>query len=766
MNKTVSFFISLVLTLLFGALLFLPLFDTSYKKMPLFNLVDQLDKMVYDTKLRMRGSGEPTGDVVIVGIDDEALSKVGRWPWSRKVLQELTDRILQGGAKLVAYDFVFAEAEENPLARFYYESQKNPQFMSRKGSEDFLSYLGSEFKKKDADRNFADFIEKNHERLVFSYKFSSQKKLWQGLPKNPLHVSHEEEELLKPVFKTYKGLISNIPEYQEVLAYEGFLNAEVDTDSVYRRAHLVHKFGKDIYPSLALQAYALSLGRVSPSLVIENFAQFSGFSPLKVGDEILRSDYRGAITVNYRGSFGSFPYLGAYDVLKGDSAQVSSFLKEKIVLIGTNSELLTDEKATPFDHKRASSVEYQASVLDNLVRGDYFYHSETGAVLEFFFMIFLAICLVFLALKVPYSQSLPVFIALFFAIGLFDYFYLFLHKKIVSDLAYIYLEMIFVYGVLILYRYFVEEKDNRYLINTFKSYLSPVLIDSMYSEKVLPELGGDTRYMTAFFSDIKGFSTLSEKLTPKELVSWLNTYLTEMTNILVDEMGTLDKYEGDAIVAFFGAPVAFENHAFKACYAALSMQIRLEGMRREAQGKKDQMSVLLTQTKARIGINTGRIMTGNVGSEKRMNYTMIGHAVNLASRLESAAKQYGVSIQVTEKTQKEVEGDFVMRPLDKIVVLGVKEPVMTYELLCGKDGSHENLSKLAELFDKGMELYFKKKWQGAKAYFEEALTYEKDRLFSYDKNLNPSKIYIERCEAYLVKDPGADWDGVTYLDKK
>jgi adenylate cyclase len=273
--------------------------------------------------------------------------------------------------------------------------------------------------------------------------------------------------------------------------------------------------------------------------------------------------------------------------------------------------------------------------------------------------------------------------------------------------------------------------------------------------------------MTAFFSDVQGFSTFAEHLTPAELVSWLNEYLTAMTTILIDEMGTLDKYEGDAIVAFFGAPVEYQDHAERACRVAIRMQIRLQEMRENLESHKgDQIKKFIRQTRARVGLNTGNMLTGNVGSKQRMNYTMMGHAVNLASRLESSAKQYGIFVQITEATKKEVEEKFLVRRIDLILVVGVSDAIQTYELLDFADSKNKNLELLCTNFEKGIDLYIEKRWDEALEFFEKSLEYEKYRLSFDPDQTNPSKIYINRCQNFKKNPPSKEWNGVYVLESK
>ena len=307
------------------------------------------------------------------------------------------------------------------------------------------------------------------------------------------------------------------------------------------------------------------------------------------------------------------------------------------------------------------------------------------------------------------------------------------------------------------YNYIQEEKNKQFLKSSFGTYISPELIDEMYESGQEPELGGEEGYHTAFFTDIQSFSAFSEKLTASDLVSLLNDYLTEMTDILMENNGTLDKYIGDAIVAFYGAPLDLKNHELMACRTAIKMQERLSVLRGQWQKEGDRWPEIVHNMQNRIGINTGKMVTGNMGSESRMNYTMMGDTVNLAARLESSAKQYGVYIQIADSTYEAVKDQIVVRALDFVRVMGKTEPVKVFELISEKDQEPEIYKKILPVFHEGLEYYFKQDWDKAIEAFQTAD--ELEEMFPGRKT-NPSRIYIPRCQNFKSNPPGDDWDGV------
>ncbi len=314
----------------------------------------------------------------------------------------------------------------------------------------------------------------------------------------------------------------------------------------------------------------------------------------------------------------------------------------------------------------------------------------------------------------------------------------------------------------VIYNVVVEQKNKKFLKDTFGAYISPDLIDQMYEEKQEPKLGGNTGYHTAFFSDIQSFSAFSEVMEPEAMVKLMNDYLTEMTNILLDHQGTLDKYIGDSIVAFYGAPVPVEDHELLACKTALAMEKRIVDLREKWSQEEDKPDIV-HNLRHRVGLNSGHMVTGNMGSEMRMNYTMMGDPVNVAARLESSAKQYGIYIQVAENTYEKVKDEFEWRTLDYVRVKGKKVPVHVYELLSEKGQLDDETSKMLVIFHEGLELYNAQKWNDALKKFEASAELEDEFP---TRPTTPSKVYIFRCKHFMDNPPDKDWDGVWTMTTK
>jgi adenylate cyclase len=376
-------------------------------------------------------------------------------------------------------------------------------------------------------------------------------------------------------------------------------------------------------------------------------------------------------------TFKSYSFVDVMnDVIQGD-------LEGKIFIVGSTAPALFDIKAAPHD-RNYPAVEVHASLIHSFLTNTFVTRLLVWQ--DFLIILLVSVCIGFISylFKPLYSGILTIIAAIVYFLVAMD---VFGTSHLWIEIARPVIAILLTFTAVMAYRYITEEKDRKFLQNTFKQYLSPELIDIMYKQRRQPKLGGEEGVRTAYFTDIQGFSTFSEKLgSPTRLVELLNEYLTEMTDTLLKHYGTLDKYEGDAIIAFFGAPMPMEDHAYQACLTALDMQKKLADLRKRWKAQGDKWPQIVHDMRMRIGINTGQIVTGNMGSRVRMNYTMMGDAVNLAARLESASKQYGVFTMISNFTYEMVKNRFVFRLLDKVTVVGKSEPVVLYELI-GEKGS-------------------------------------------------------------------------------
>ena len=429
----------------------------------------------------------------------------------------------------------------------------------------------------------------------------------------------------------------------------------------------------------------------------------------------------------------------------------AEWFKDKIFVLGATAVGIYDLRVTPFE-ENFPGVETHANVIDNLLRNDFLLDLPNEV--EYMFYILLTIgILISLAMARLGAIHSSLFAAFAIVSTLYIDFEHFYKKGTVVNIILPLTLIVTLYIGLTIYKYFTEEKNKRELKGTFQKYVSPAIVEEVLKDAKNIELGGKKIRMSVLFSDVRGFTTISEKLDPKALGDFLNSYLTPMTELVFKNKGTLDKYMGDAVMAFFGAPIQYADHGKMACLCALDMMSKLDGLNKlyETQG--------LPPIDIGIGINTGEMSVGNMGSETVRSYTVMGDAVNLGSRLEGINKQYGTNIIISEFTNEDVKSVFVTREIDRVRVKGKLEPVKIFELV-GAKNSFKNEQKLnvITIFNEGYALYSDGKFSEAAKTFENALKVIPDD--------GPSLLFLERAVAYIAEPPPAGWDGVFDMKTK
>ncbi|MFT4551887.1 MAG: class 3 adenylate cyclase/CHASE2 domain-containing sensor protein [Chlamydiales bacterium] len=501
------------------------------------------------------------------------------------------------------------------------------------------------------------------------------------------------------------------------------------------------------------------------------------FPRIQAQEKFIPLDFKGDIRVNYLGYGGKwapdakFPsdyhmkYISISDVLY-KRFEPGTFTN-KYIILGSTDPTLSDLVGSPF-RPAFPGLEVHATMLDNMITEDFLVDlGDLGTLYTFFGILAGGLILsALIAFTGPWLAAVFMAGMLSFLPG-FAY-YSMVELGVIFEFVYPWLSTLAIGITVILVNFFVEGREKRFMTDAFKSYMSPELIEQMVDSGVSPKLGGEENVLTAYFTDIQSFSSFSEMLgSPTKLVELLNEYLEAMTTILLNNGGTLDKYEGDAIIAFIGAPLPSPNHAYAGCVIGLKMQDQLDELRAKWTSEGDKWPQIVKDMRMRIGVNSGPIVTGNMGCAVRMNYTMMGDAVNLAARLEEGAKQYGVFTMCSQDTLDLAapSGNLLYRPIDKVKVMGKSIPVVTYELLwIDKDDAPEDRLKLAQLFTEGKDLYEQQKWDEAIAKFEECMPYE---IHHPDRNggckTTPSHVFIKRSEGFKENPPvplGEEWDGV------
>ena len=452
------------------------------------------------------------------------------------------------------------------------------------------------------------------------------------------------------------------------------------------------------------------------------------------------SEYLGALAEEILFSLENFDAIR--DKLK-------NALSGKFCVVGQTDEGTTDIGMNPF-HNEYVNVGTQGAVLDTILSESFIiWLSPWWSALFFIITPFLLILLTNMKPAIRSSLGfISAVVILLFAFLLFRFSGVFFNPicPVFSIVSAVVIREIFVLTE--------TDRERQFIRKAFSTYVSDDVVEEIIADPLKLQLGGTKRHMSALFTDIKGFSTISENLDPEQLVNLLNQYLTAMSDVILKEKGTIDKYEGDAIIAFFGAPLELQDHASRACFSALAIKKKELELNRLFLEKNLSPTPLYT----RIGINTGSMVAGNMGTMNKMNYTIMGNTVNLASRLEGANKQYGTSILTTKATLDETGGLFLSRRLDKVRVVGINEPVQLYELLETRKEAEERQVEMARYFEMAIALFEKRDWETAAKFFNNAL--------ECSPGDEPSRKFIDRCDACRKNPPDKDWDGVYNLESK
>lgn len=742
-----------------------------------------VDYKLYDEFLKSSPAGQKSGVPVIVDIDEKSLAELGQWPWPRYRMAMLLAKISQAGAASTGLDILLSEPDRT-----------SPAVIKKQLKKELLvdlHFSGIPEALMNNDKVLAGILAQGVFTLGFYFDFEhtgpSNKKCYiKPVPINIIKTA-DAPDLDKVTLNAPKA-ICPLPELAKASPVCGYYNSITDFDGVVRRVPLLISNNGKQYPSLALSTLMKAFGR--KNIMVK--ANFQGIESIKLAKTIIPVDPHAQFTVRYYGGEKEFPYYSAKDILNGKIGKKE--LAGKIVFIGTSAAGLKDLRVTPYSSS-VPGVEVHATVVDNILTKNFIIKPDWAPGLEF---VTILLCGIITTVLLTWTRSLWMFlpIAAIAAAIWSGSMYAFTHYHMYLTPMYSFIVLALNFSLLTLIKFWREEGQKKFLKATFSSYLAPELINEMFSSRTMPELGGEARTITAYFTDIQSFSTFSEKLTAAQLVELLNEYLSEMTDILIAEKGTLDKYEGDAIIAFFGAPINIPDHPLRACRVAIAMQAannRLRdkwssekiqsGEKRNLRGtpddqwsKNDKWPKVVHMMRTRIGINTGEIVVGNMGSSMRMNYTMMGDAVNLAARLEEGAKQYGIFTAVSHFTLEQECFDnrgtpckvidmVEARLIDNIQVVGKDEPVKIYELFTLKGKLSEDEENLFELFTKARKYYLAMEWDKAIELFHQAEKYERFK----DAKTNPSEVLRKRAEHFKTDPPvpeGQSWDGVHRMTKK
>lgn len=693
-------------------------------------VLEGLELKSLDVRFRQFARPErASDDVVLAAIDEKSLQAFKRnnivWKWPRDIYALLVRYLNRGGARVVAFDILFADADIDRLST-------------------------------DAEQTDGAFAQAMAEagNVLLGVHLRNDEDLLSG--DNPLVRTNDlafvPDTAALPA-RVYSTAVLPIPLFQQSASGLGTVNYQEDSDGVCRRLPLFFSFQNSIFPHLGLLAYLRARG-IDRVEVPER-------AGLRLGDNPVPLDRDGNFLISWYGRGGprgAFQYYSISALIGSALAEMrgrepavpSSHFKDKIVIVGSNAPALFDFRNTPFTaYEPYPAMEIYATLISNLLQRDYLTRVHPGVVVAAIFVFVFVVCFAFMLVRrVPVVVAIAAACVLLWVAAAFVSFaWYHLWVDLVAPVA----SAVLAFSVAAVVSYQTEGRARRYLRSVFNRYLSPVVISEVIEKSDRVQLGGKEIVGTVYFSDIKDFTSISEQMAPGDLVTLLNEYFSVATDIILKHEGLLDKYIGDAIMAIFGAPISNDSHAVQACTAALQIHNTLQNNWYPEEDGRPRLET-------RIGINTGNMVVGNIGSQLRLDYTAIGDTVNLASRLEGVNKIFKTNIIISETTYALVKDHFVTRQLDLLRVKGKRESVGVYELVGFRDERESPLQEKVERFEAAARAY------RARA-FDKAVDSLEALLQDFPDD-GPARLYLDRSRMYLKTPPPPEWDGVFTLDTK
>ncbi|HEX7965216.1 MAG TPA: adenylate/guanylate cyclase domain-containing protein [Gammaproteobacteria bacterium] len=704
-------------------------------------LVDQLEHSAYDARVRLTASRTTDPRIVIVDIDDKTLQEQGQWPLPRDKFAQMLDKLFDGyHVKVVGFDVEFPDADRSFDLALLDQLESGPL----KGDPAFMSQASKLRPTLERDKIFAASL--TGRPVVLGYVFYPAKARQADqklglLPPPAIPGASRRYPLV--TFPQSVGYTANLPVLAQAAAGHGFFSNPADEDGSMRRVNLLQEYDDGVYASLDLAMLQVLEKDASVGFGFEgNVQDMPHLETVTVGRYAIPVDDAMNSLVPYRGPVGSFPYVSATDVIKGTAD--AAVLKDAIVYVGTSSPGLQDLRSTPVGNVYPG-VEVHANLLSGVLDGRVMqaqpqYLRGSQVIL----LLLIAVLITWVAIRKSVITGTLVMLGTAVAI-LFGNLALWRYGTVVFPLASPLIFLLTLYVLHSLYGFFIESRGKRHLSRMFSQYIPPELVEEMDNRKDTASMESESRELTVMFADVRDFTSISEAMQPKDLSQLMNEYLTPMTQVIHTHRGTIDKYMGDAIMSFWGAPMHYPEHARYAVETALKMTETLKELNQAFKAKG------WPELRIGVGITTGVMSVGDMGSEFRRAYTVMGDAVNLSSRLEGLTKEYKVQILCSEMT-KDAAPEFQYVELDKVRVKGKDKPVSIYEPLCHKDKVDKELKALLLRHKQALAAYRNQDWDGAEKEF-----------FSLQQS-NPGRalygMYLDRVAYFRSHPPGAGWDGV------
>src|SRR5215468_6061590 len=734
-------YLALVIALIGGAILLRyqdPFFVRALRLIA-FDHFQRLDPPKYDPELPVR----------IVDIDEASLAKIGQWPWPRTAVRDLLAELTAKGAAVVAFDVLFAEPDRTSLEAIV------KQLPASEAAAVTAAMAG----RPSNDQQFADEIRKTPTVLSIV--------LGQGtattLPAKAGFVFGGDDP--RPFLQDFDVATPNLPKFDDAAHGIGAFNWVADRDQIVRRVALMFRLNETFVPALATEALRVAQGASTYLLKASNasgetaFGQSTGLNHIRIGDVEVPTDAGGGIYLKFR-HFEKAAYIPAWKVLAGEVPQEE--IEGRIMLVGTSAPGLLDLRATPVD-AQVPGIDIHAQVIETLLTGRFLERPDYALALEQLVLLAFGIMLAFVLPRVPATASAAIG---FLTIGaiLVGGWAAFRYGNLLLDPSYPVLFLGCLTAIITFYTYHGAEAQRSQIRHAFGQYLAPALVEQLAQTPEKLVLGGEEREMTILFSDVRGFTAISElyKEDPQGLTSLMHRLLTPLTNAIVGQEGTIDKYIGDAVMGFWNAPLAVPQHELKACAAALDMIDRLALLNRERQEEAKAAGQPFLPLRIGIGINTGRCLVGNLGSDLRFNYSVLGDPVNVASRLEGQTKYYGVPIIIGSKTGEKAKEKFAVLEIDLITVKGKTESETVYTLLGREEvASDIRFQEFRKLWSTMIYCYRSRDWEGALEAIELCRSAENNfglgMLF---------ELYSTRIQAFQASAPPANWAGIFVAETK
>src|SRR5215813_11912842 len=700
------------------------------------DLLERLSLLCFDLYQEAAPRQAADAPIRVVDIDDASLNKIGQWPWPRTIIAQLVDRLREAGAAVIAFDIDFAEPDRT-----------SPKLLTQLLAQDGVSMEETErlvAALPNPDRRLAEAMDALPVVTGFILTDRGQTRP----PVAKAGFAFAGEEPLGHV-GSFSAAVSNLPELEAAAAGNGFLNQSVDWDHVVRRVPLVLRLGEKPYPSLAAETLRVALGvrsyvgRAAGANAEKSFGEKTGLTTIRIGQFMIPTDAAGRVWLHFAAPRRD-RFVSADDVLAGKVNP--ALFAGHIVLVGTSaSGVVNDLQATPIA-RDIPGVEIHAQLLEQIIQGDFLVRPDWAVGAEILFTLLVGVALI---LALPRIGALPSAVlggaSVAIAFGTSWLFFKYAHLLI--DPVYPWAVMTLVYLVASLLGYLRTEARQRQIRGAFSQYMSPYYVDELAAHPERLKLGGQARTMTIMFCDIRGFTSLSEKLNAESLTHFMNSFLSPMTEIITERKGTIDKYIGDCIMAFWNAPLDDPDHVMNAVQAAQAMRRKLVELNRLWQAEAAYRVFL--PVRIGIGINTGECVVGNFGSLQHFDYSLLGDPVNLASRLEGLGKVYGVDLVIGEETAARL-ADPALIEVDLVAVKGKSEAGHIYTLPPERIAEDQFIDQHSAL----LGAYRRQDWATAMKLLD-------DGRLAAARFLAPVyDLYRRRIAQFQIEAPPANWNGV------